>query len=165
MAVEVFGIRELNAKLQEYQRRLDTPREKTSILAAGAAKVRLAASQPPTPKSSKTKKPQATDPHFYYSKRGWHVRIYSGNLRRSMKVFRGKDGDVFIGPKVLRKIVAAEIGRTSRTSSGYYAAALMGSARAFRLAYMEPALQKAASGAFQAIEKRFAQWHNKYRPQ
>lgn len=156
MAVEVIGVKEFNAKLREYQRRLDTPREKTSILAAGAAKVRQTAAKAPTPRSRAI--------HYYYAK-GRKVKILPGNLRRSMKVFRGKDGDVYVGPRALRRITGDEIGRTSRTSSGYYAAALMGSARAFRLAYMEPALQKAASAAFQAIEKRFAQWHNKYRPQ
>lgn len=163
MAVKVTGINEFNAKLLAYQKRLNTPKEKTAILAAGGAKVRQQAAKAPTPKSSASKKPQPTAPHYYYTKFG-RVEINSGNLRKSMKVYRGRDGDVYVGPRVLRRITG-DIGKTAKTSSGYYAAAIAGSARAFRAAYMEPALGKATGAALQAIEKQFAKWHNQNRPQ
>lgn len=154
-AVKVTGIDEFNAKLLAYQKRLNTPKEKTAILAAGGAKVRQQAAKAPTPKSKKE--------HYYYSKAG-KFTIEPGNLRKSTKVYRGRDGDVYVGPRVLRRITG-DIGKTAKTSSGYYAAAIAGSARAFRAAYMEPALGKATGAALQAIEKQFAKWHNQNRPQ
>ncbi len=154
MAVKVTGINEFNAKLLAYQKRLSAPKEKTAILAAGGQQIRREAAKAPTPKSKKE--------HYYYSN-GGKFTIQRGNLRKSMQVFRGRDGDVYVGPRVLRRITG-DIGKTAKTSSGYYAAAIAGSARAFRAAYMEPALGKATGAALQAIEKQFAKWHNQNAP-
>ena len=148
--MQVTGINELNAALRQYQAQVSNPRQKTAILAAGGAKVRQAAAKAPTPKS--------TEKHYYYSK-GKKIEIKPGNLRRSMKVFKGREGDVYVGPRVLRQLPGSTIGQTARTSSGYYAAMIYGSASAFRRTIMEAAAQSAAGAAFQAIEKRFAAWH------
>lgn len=155
MAVQVTGINEFNAKLLAYQKKISTPKEKTAILAAGGAQVRKEAAKAPTPKSKTA--------HYYYSKSAGRVQIHSGNLRRSMKVFRGKEGDVYVGPRVLRKITG-DIGKTAKTASGYYAHMIYKTAAAFRSRIMEAALSKAQGAAFQAIEKQFAKWHNQNAP-
>jgi hypothetical protein len=155
MAITVTGINELKAALKAYQAKASSPKQKTAILAAGAQKVRQAAAKDPTPKS--------TEPHYYYRK-GQKVEIMPGNLRKSMKVFRGKEGDVFIGPRVLRKLPGGKIGQTVKNASGYYASMLYGSAGAFRQKIMEPAMSKAAGAAVQAVERTFSKWHEKNRP-
>jgi len=114
--------------------------------------VRQAAAKAPTPKS--------TAVHYYYYQ-GRKTEIRPGNLRRSMRVYKGREGEVYVGPQFLRRITTPTIGQTAKTSSGYYAAALYGSASAFRRTIMEAAAQSAAGAAFQAIEKRFAAWHKK----
>lgn len=155
MAITVTGTAAFNEALRMYLKKVSAPRQKTQILAAGGAQVRREASKSPTPKSQRN--------HYYYAKNR-KVLIYSGNLRRSMKVFRGKEGDVYVGPRVLRRITGGEIGQTPKTSSGYYAAALYGLAASFRQRIMEPALGRAQSRAVQAIEKVFSRWHETNKP-
>lgn len=152
MSIQVQGISEFNRKLNEYQKQVSGPKVKTRILAAGGQKVRQAAAKAPTPKSSKS--------HFYYAKSG-KVEIVPGNLRKSMKVFRGKEGDVFVGPRVIRRIGAtSKIGQTAATSSGYYAHMLYKTASQFRTRIMEAALAKAQGAALNAVDKAFTKFHN-----
>lgn len=154
MEIQVEGIDQLRKRLKGYLRRVKNVKEKTRILAAGGVQVRKVAAQSPTPKSSKV--------HYYYSKKGGKIPITPGNLRRSMKVYKGKEGDVFIGPHVLRRVAGlAEIGRTQKTASGYYAAALYGSAARFRQMIMETALDKSSPAALRAIEKAYKRYHDK----
>lgn len=152
MSIQIQGISEFNRKLNDYQKRVSNPKVKTRILAAGGQKVRQEAAKEPTPKSPKS--------HFYYAKSG-KVEIQSGNLRKSMKVFRGKEGDVSVGPRVLRRLAgASKIGQTAATSSGYYAHMIYKTASAFRVRIMEAALSKAQSAALNAVEKAFTKFHN-----
>ena len=152
MSVQIQGINEFNRKLNDYQKQVSSPKVKTRILAAGGQKVKQAAAQAPTPKSKQS--------HFYYAKSG-KVEIVSGNLRKSMKVFRGKEGDVYVGPRVLRRLAgASKIGQTAATSSGYYAHMLYKTASAFRVRIMEAALIKAQGAALKAVEKAFTKFHN-----
>lgn len=152
MSVQVQGINEFNRKLNEYQKRVSSSKVKTRILAAGGQKVRQEAAKEPTPKSPKA--------HFYYAKSG-KVEIVPGNLRKSMKVFRGKEGDVYVGPRVLRRLAgASKIGQTAATSSGYYAHMIYKTASGFRVRIMEAALRKAQSAALNAVEKAFTKFHN-----
>lgn len=154
MGIQVDGTELLRARMKEYLRRVNNPRDKTRILAAGGAQVRKAAAQPPTPKSRKV--------HYYYPRKGNKIAIQPGNLRRSMRVFKGKEGDVFVGPKVLRRVVGMDtIGKTQKTASGYYAAALYGSAARFRQKIMEAALDRASPAALKAIEKAFERYFEK----
>lgn len=152
MSIQVQGISEFNRKLNEYQKQVSSPKVKTRILAAGGQKVRQAAAKAPTPKSSKS--------HFYYAKSG-KVEVVPGNLRKSMKVFRGKEGDVFVGPRVIRRIGAtSKIGQTTATSSGYYAHMIYKTASQFRTRIMEAALAKAQGAALDAVDKAFTKFHN-----
>lgn len=160
MSIQIQGISEFNRKLNDYQKRVSNPKVKTRILAAGGQKVRQVAAKEPTPKSDPNKKPFPTSPHYYYSGRG-KVEIVPGNLRKSMKVFRGKEGDVYVGPRVLRRLAgASKIGQTAATSSGYYAHMIYKTASAFRVRIMEAALSKAQSAALNAVEKAFTKFHN-----
>lgn len=141
--------------LRRYARTVSKDRaERVKVLAAGAQKVKHTAAKPPTPKSEK--------PHYYYAKAG-KIEIKPGNLRKSMKVYRTKGGDVEVGPRVIKKVsgIYATLGQTAATSSGFYAAALYGSASAFRQAVMEPALSRAQSQALAAMQKRYEKLHQK----
>lgn len=151
MSIQIQGIEELNARLRQYQRQVSDVKTRTRILAAGGQKVRQQAAKSPTPKSNAS--------HFYYAKSG-KVEILPGNLRKSMKVFRGRDGDVYVGPRVMRRITGTKIGQTAATSSGYYAHMIYKSAAAFRVKIMETAAAKAAQAAFNAVEKAFSKFHN-----
>ncbi len=160
MSIQVQGISEFNRKLNEYQKQVSNPKVKTRILAAGGQKVKQAAAKAPTPKSDPNKKPFPTAPHFYYSKRG-KQEIISGNLRKSMKVFRGREGDVYIGPRFLRSVAGlSKIGQTAATSSGYYAHMIYKTASQFRTRIMEAALTKAQGAALDAVDKAFTKFHN-----
>jgi hypothetical protein len=150
MSAQITGMNELDQRLKMYLAAVKNPKEKTAILAAGGAKIRQKAAKSPTPKSQKN--------HFYYSKSG-KVEIQSGNLQKSMKVFRGKDGDVYVGPRVLRRITGTKIGDTAKTASGYYAHMLYKSAGGFRQKVMEPAAVAASGATFKAIEKAFTKFH------
>lgn len=152
MSIQVQGIEALNRRLREYQKEVSSQKAKTSILAAGGQAVKRAAAKAPTPKSKKD--------HKYYSGKGTVHVIKSGNLRKSMKVYRGREGDVYVGPQFLRRAPAV-MGETTKTSSGYYAAALYGSALRFRREIMETALLASQQKAFAAIEKAFARYHQK----
>ncbi|MBK7873918.1 MAG: hypothetical protein IPJ74_26335 [Saprospiraceae bacterium] len=143
---------EMSFALKNYLKRVATKSKKVQILRSGAGEVRKVARQSPTPKSKKL--------HYYYSKRG-KTPIYPGNLRKSMSLFRDRKDDIQVGPKVIRRLTASEIGQTTKTASGFYAAALFGSASRFRIRIMEAALQKARSAAFQKMERKFAQIHAK----
>lgn len=144
--------KELSNALKRYLERAATKSRKTQILRAGAGEVRKVARQSPTPKSKRV--------HYYYSKRG-KIPITPGNLRKSIALFKDRKENIQVGPKVIRQLTAAEIGQTTKTASGFYAAALFGSASQFRIRTMEAALQKARSAAFQKMEQKFAQIHAK----
>lgn len=151
--MKVTGVDEVRNNLSTYAKIVSDRRERSTVLAAGAQKVRQEAAKAPTPKSKRV--------HYYYSKAG-RIAIKPGNLRRSMKVFRQRDGDVAIGPRVLLRVVGmSEIGATAKTASGFYAAALYGSASNFRMAIMEPALSRAQTAALAAIQKRYEKLHQK----
>jgi hypothetical protein len=151
MSVQITGINELNERLRQYQKAISKPREKTGILAAGAQKIRLAASKAPTPKSGKD--------HYYYYK-GQKKLIKAGNLRKSMKVYRGKEGDVYVGPRFKRSLSGiGTVGATAASSSGYYAHMIYKTASAFRTRIMERAAVAAAVQTFKAIERQFEKFH------
>lgn len=145
--------REAVAYLGRYTRGVQDRREKTRIIAAGGQKVKQAAAKAPTPKSRRA--------HYYYPAKGGRIEIKSGNLQKSMKVYRTKGGDIEVGPRVIRKVsgVFTTLGATAATSSGFYAAALYGSVDAFRRAVMEPALIRSQTAALTAMQKRYERLH------
>lgn len=150
--LSVQGLEALQASMQRYLRTVNNPRQKQRLLFVGGREVRKESAKAPTPKSTK--------PHFYYRK-GQKIKIIPGNLRRSMKVYRAKTGDVLIGPRVLRKIGNVDaIGRTQKTSSGYYASMIYKGAAMFRQRIMEPALSRATAAALRAIDKAYNRLHN-----
>ena len=122
-------------------------RERIPILRVGATEVRnyvrIAST---TPKSKKN--------HWYYKKTGSYIDrtttripIYSGNLRKSIRMYKDRNDDFQVGPHFLRSIKADQIGKTVYTASGYYAAALYGTASQFRQKVMEPAVEAARKKA------------------
>lgn len=145
---------ELSEALQRYLKRVATKGRKAQILRAGAGQVRKVARQSPTPKADRV--------HYYYQKKtGKKFAIQPGNLRKSMALFRDRRDDIQVGPRVIRRLTGDDIGKTVKTASGFYAAALFGSASSFRITIMEAALQKAKTAAFQKMEQKFAQIHAK----
>lgn len=153
MSVDVQGVEQVAANLQRYAKTVSDRKERQNVLYAGGQKVAQTAAKAPTPKSKNV--------HYYYAKTG-PIPIKPGNLRRSMRPYKDKQGDIQVGPKVLRRVVGmSEIGATKKTSSGFYAAALYGSASAFRQAVMEPALSRAQSQALAAMQKRYEKLHQK----
>ena len=141
---------EIRQALDIFLHRVSTPSQKVAILRAGAVVIRNESRKAPTPISEKI--------HYGYLKKQ-KVTIHPGNLRKSMAVFRTRDNDVQIGPRVIRKSVPAEFGKTIPTASGYYASFIYGSASAFRRQIMETALGKSQQAAFEAIVAKFAQVH------
>lgn len=144
----VTGIEEFQGKMRAYAKAIRDPKDRSAILASGGAVIA---------RRSKPKMPVAPKAHYYYSK-GKKYKIQPGNLRKSMKVFRGKDGDVYIGPRVLRRITG-DIGATAKTSSGFYAAALFGSTLKFRQSVTEAAAIASLPAITAAVEKSFSKFH------
>lgn len=139
---------DISRALGLYLNRTTNDRQRKSILRAGANEVKKSAI---TPKSS--------NPHKFYSTSGKVSTIVSGNLQKSIQVFLQRQGaGVLVGPKYLRKY-AAVYGSTQKSASGFYAAALYGSASQFRMSVMEPALNAAKTRAFNAIVAKYAQVH------
>lgn len=141
---------EISKALGAYLDRASSPAQKVAILRAGAIVIRNAARKPPTPISEKM--------HYAYLKNN-RVTIHPGNLRKSMAVFRTRDNDVVIGPRVIQKNIGQEFGRTVATASGYYASFIYGSASAFRKQIMESALSGNQNAAFEAITRKYAEVH------
>jgi hypothetical protein len=151
--VKVEGVSDVQKSLLEYQAKVKDAKQKAKLLSAGAQAVRKEAAKAPTPKSRKS--------HYYYPKKAGRVEIVPGNLRRSMRTYKTRQGDVEIGPKVLRRVAGlSEIGRTAKTASGFYAAALYGSASRFRREIMESALSRAEQKALAAIQKAYTKFHD-----
>lgn len=125
-------------------------KNKVQVLRAAAQEVRKEA-KTIVPKGQKIRKLSRKNP----------VTIYPGNLRKSLYIFRTKGNDVQVGPRYLKKIKADDIGRTVRTASGYYAAALAGSATLFRQRYLEPALRQSIEAAFKAADKKGTEVHER----
>ncbi len=154
--IQVRGIDELTARLNAYQKQVSDPKVKTRIMAAGGQVIKKATATSPTPKSKKD--------HWYYpTKGGARVKVFSGNLRKSMKVFRGKDGDVYIGPQVLKR-VTGDIGKTAKTASGYYAATIFKSAANFRREVTERAASLTMTKVLAAVQKAYAKFHDQNAP-
>ena len=97
--------------------------------------------------------------------------IYPGNLAKSFYKFRsrrfknerivGTTSTTEVGPK-FRSPAPKEMGKTSSKASGFYAAALAGSATLFRQKYMEPTAGAISSQAIQAAEAQVTRIHKKY---
>lgn len=154
--IQVTGINELNERLRAYQKQVSDPKVKTRIMAAGGQVIKRATATSPTPKSKKD--------HWYYpTKGGTRVKVFSGNLRKSMKVFRGKDGDIYIGPQVLKR-VTGDIGKTAKTASGYYAATIFKSAANFRREVTERAASLTMTKVLSAVQKAYARFHDQNAP-
>jgi hypothetical protein len=152
-SVKVEGIPELQLTLKTYFKKVSIPPEKGKLLAAAGAEIRKEASKAPTPKSKKT--------HYYYPRKRKRISIEPGNLQRSMKVYRTRDGDVEVGPRVKRSLLGvSEIGKTAATSSGYYAHMIFKSAANFRTKILEPAMSRAEQKAIKAVQKAFEKFHN-----
>jgi len=151
--VNITGIQELQQGLNTYLRGVSNPKQKIRILAAGGQVIKRTAAKAPTPKSKKV--------HYYYPKKGANrVAIFPGNLRKSIKVFRGKDGDIYVGPKVLRRLSGlSEIGKNAKTSSGYYASMIYGKASRFRIAILENAIATNSAKILNAIQTTYAKIH------
>jgi hypothetical protein len=147
---------ELKKQIEKYLDGVATKKEKQRVLLAGARVLRNYVRDWKVPRSSK--------PHTYYGKSG-KITIEPGNLAQSIYTFREKTGNVSVGPRVLRKIdgVLSTLGKTPKTSSGYYAAALYGSADSFRRRVTEASLNlnltkinKAMQRAYDAVHRRYA---------
>lgn len=152
--IQVSGIDELTARLKAYRKQVSDPKVKTRIMAAGGQVVKRKAA---------TLAPKSRKDHKYYPKKGSPVTIFSGNLKKSMRVYRGREGDVYVGPHFMRR-VTGDIGATAKTASGYYAAALFKSAAAFRRDIMEAAAAQASAKVFNAVEKAYARFHDQNAP-
>ena len=130
MSIRTEGFEALAARFDQLRRQVATQKEQQQILSAGAA---------PIVNKSKTLIPKSREKHYYY-RRGEKIEIMPGNLRKSMRLYRQRDGNVSIGPKRLKK-APKQMGADAKTASGFYAAALYKSASRFR----QDATERAAS--------------------
>jgi hypothetical protein len=151
----VFGVdvKQFQGVMKEYERQLGTDKTRAFILRSGAAAVVADVRRKPAPKSTET--------HFYYQRGiggGRKIEITPGNLLKSTKKYFTKKKEYEVGPKVLKKLPQI-LGRTVYTSSGYYAAMVYGSAAAYRMKVLEPAVNQ--PNVANRIERSFAAWHKK----
>lgn len=143
---------ELPNNLRTYLSRTTSKPQKRKILNAGGQVIRNVA-------KAQTVTVGEREVHYLYSKKAGKIAIHSGNLMRSINVFISKRGGLaLIGPKIL-KSAPPEMGRTIKTSSGYYAAMIYGTAAKFRQAELEPALSIAQSAAVTAVQRKYAEVH------
>lgn len=169
MSVQVKGIVDFQQQMRRYLDKVSEKRQKQAILLAGANVMRRqAVKMIPKKKARYTyqyngKQKVIKAPFFYYGKnRGKIAEITRGNLSKSMFSFKTKIGDVEVGPRVLRKITTGGIiGKNSKTSSGYYASSLLGSAEAFRKKYSERAYLMTQTKVLQAMEKALLKIHKR----
>lgn len=152
----VINDREFNANMRRIASQVATDKEKQSILLAGGSVIKTATTRGSfIPKSNK--------PHAYYAKAG-KVMIMPGNLRKSIRTYRKKDGSVAVGPRVIRKVsgLYTNLGQTQKTASGFYAAALFGSASAFRSRTTDSAAASNLPKMLAAMAKRADKIVQKY---
>lgn len=157
--VKITGIEELKKNMRGYLDQVGTRKERQKVLLAGGKVLRNAA---------KRKIPKAAQPHYYYAKAG-KVEIKPGNLRQSMYAFKQKDGNVSVGPRVIRRVsgVLKTLGETPKTSSGFYASMLYNNAKSFREKVTDTALSNSLTSINNAMQKAFQrvhrQWAKKYK--
>jgi HK97 gp10 family phage protein len=65
----------------------------------------------------------APNPHYMYSKKRGKVAYYRGNLRRSIRMFKGfrKSDGIFVGPRMLFDRAKGTAHRSRRDADGFYA--------------------------------------------
>lgn len=148
---------EFESKLKKYVDAVTTSKEKQQVLRSGGVILRNRAK-----KLIKIAKKE-----HVYSRDGREVYIQPGNLRQSMYVYRQKDGDVAVGPRVKKRFDNGEIiGVTPRTSSGFYAAALYGSAQKFRQTITDMAASMNYYAMLKSMQKKFERiskkWQRRY---
>ena len=150
----------LRRNIRSYLEEASLPKEKQKILLAGGKVVRNTIRKRNYFKDSKK-------PHFYNSKQG-KITILPGNLRNSIYVFKTQNGNVEVGPRVLRKIAGVydKIGDKPKSSSGFYAAMLFRSASNFRRQVVEAAMQASISkidiNMQKVLERLHRRWQKKY---
>jgi len=171
--VTITGIDELRRNMQRYLNEVATKKERQKVLLGGGRVLRNKA-RTNIPRHKKVYTYQRGgkriaikhNPLYYYTKSGGKVVSYPGNLKKSMYAFKKKDGDVAVGPRVLRKIGSQELGKTPKTSSGWYASMLYKKAANFRRQVTESALASSLSAidlAMQAAYKRIHRyWARRY---
>lgn len=150
--VDQYTTQDMLKGIARYARAFEKESERFQVLLAASKEV-VKEARKIRFKGKSRKRPYQVDPS---------VTIYPGNLAKSMKSYKSKKtGDVYVGPRYLKRITAKEMGRTLRTASGYYAAMLAGSAIDFRRMYMEPVLANSINNAFQSAEKQANKVHEK----
>ncbi len=93
--------------------------------------------------------------------------VYPGNLAKSFASYRSKRFSppgkwaVEVGPKFLRN-APPEMGKTIRSASGYYAAAMAGTAALFRINFMEPIAATVAPEAITAMSNKLSEIHTRF---
>jgi hypothetical protein len=149
--VKIDGLTQLRQKFKQLSKEVATKKERQSILAVGAR---------PIVADSKKIVPKSNQPHFYYYK-GKKIEIKPGNLKKSIRFYKQRDGDVSIGPKRLRKI-SGTIGDSPKTASGYYASALYQKAAQYRQQVTEKALQAKLQQSLDLMDKQVSKILKKY---
>jgi len=151
--IEIEGVAELNRRFNELARKVVTKQERQRILVAGSV---------PIIRASKQIAKKADRDYDFYSTTGKKYTIKQGNLRKSIRAFRRRDGDVAIGPKRLRKLSGSTIGDNIKNASGFYAAMYYKSASRYRTEVTEKATQQAITKAFMAMDKAVERILKKY---
>jgi hypothetical protein len=147
--IRIENSKEVISRLKKYTQDMTTVQSKKIILRESAGQL--------VNRIRKLSAPRSAAPHYYYGK-SQKVKILPGNLLKSTRQWFTRNKEYEIGPKVLRSL-SPEWGRTVSKSSGYYAAMIFGTARAYRVRVMEPELGKPAT--FERIERAFARHHKK----
>lgn len=169
MSVTVTGVADFRDFMRNYLRQIEKPKQKQTILKAGALVVR---------RKVKTMLPKRKDRytytingrqvvvkrpfHYYVKGKGKQALIVKGNLANSIYAFRTRIGEVEVGPRRLRKIQSGSIiGGIPASSSGYYASSLAKSAQNFRQKFTERAYTTTQTQVVQRMVKAFERIHKK----
>jgi hypothetical protein len=149
---QVQGLEELNKTFAELKDLVATPKEVQQILTAGAA--------PMVAQAKKYIKKSKEDHYYYYKAKGRKSLIKSGNLQKSIRFFRQRNGNVSIGNRVGK--AEKVMGDSTKTASGYYAAALYKSAVNFRRQVTEKAVAASFKKGLLKMEQRVSKILKKY---
>ena len=160
----VFSIesRDFLRALNQYVGSMGTAQAKKAIMRRAAAVVAYNVRNLANPKSEMSDPKKGEKYHYFYSGAGYRrrkIKIFKGNLLKSTKYYFNKYNDFEIGPKVIRTRLPDEVGRTAKTTSGFYAAMIFGSAEKFRQMVIEPELIKPE--VFIALQESFRKHHER----
>ena len=158
----VINTREFERALNQYVGGMSNVEAKKAILRRSAAVVAYNVRRLPRPKTEISDPVKGQKYHLFYSGSGFHRReiaIYKGNLLKSTKYYFNRYQEFEIGPKVIRGKLSNIVGKTVKTSSGFYASMVYGSAENYRNIVIVPELT--SQNVLTALQESFRKHHER----